>query len=580
MQLQDLPIPAVALKIAIDCNPLRITPDTFLIDAIALMSQERTRCGLGHSYSVQSHIESRESTHHFYHKSSNAIRKSEESATCVFVMQEEKLVGLLTQRDFIRFAAQRINLETVKAADVMTRHLITLNQSDIRDSLTILNLFREHCIHHLPILNNEGQLVGMVTSDSLINGLQDQLNQHRQTIASLHAEKIELWENRQTELEKQASDRTAELARLNAQLRQQIQEREGMETALQQEFDLLARIMETSPVGIVMVNPKGRIILASDQAQRVLGLTKEEIGKRAYKAAIEQISDQDGNVLLEDDLLFRQVMTTEQAVYDVRHAIKCPDGRRVLLSINGAPLFDLDDQLKGVVFAIEDVTEQVRAEEELRQTKNQLEVILEGTADGINVLDPTGRLIYVNEAAAKAAGYASAQVMLQEFDSNKVFDQFEIVDESGEAFPLDQLPGRLALQSVQHPATTVRFRIKATGQERWSSIKATPIFDSQGNVRFSVIVTHDITELKQAEEALRQSEERFRTVADFTYDWEYWIEPDGNFIYISPSCDRTTGYRVDEFLNNPSLLQSIIHPDDRTRFAQHRCEDRNTQKAS
>ena len=49
------------------------------------------------------------------------------------------------------------------------------------------------------------------------------------------------------------------------------------------------------------------------------------------------------------------------------------------------------------------------------------------------------------------------------------------------------------------------------------------------------------------DEALRASEERFRTVADFTYDWEYWIDPAGNYVYVSPSCERITGYRADEF---------------------------------
>ena len=74
---------------------------------------------------------------------------------------------------------------------------------------------------------------------------------------------------------------------------------------------------------------------------------------------------------------------------------------------------------------------------------------------------------------------------------------------------------------------------------------------------------------KEVEQRLRESEERFRTVADFTYDWEYWIGPDGNHIYVSPSCERITGYGVDEFLNNPALLEAITHPDDRPIISRH-----------
>jgi len=74
---------------------------------------------------------------------------------------------------------------------------------------------------------------------------------------------------------------------------------------------------------------------------------------------------------------------------------------------------------------------------------------------------------------------------------------------------------------------------------------------------------------KRVQEALRESEERFRTVADFTYDWEYWIDPAGNFVYVSPSCERSTGYRPDEFMGEPGLLLDIIHPHERAEVADH-----------
>jgi PAS domain S-box-containing protein len=75
------------------------------------------------------------------------------------------------------------------------------------------------------------------------------------------------------------------------------------------------------------------------------------------------------------------------------------------------------------------------------------------------------------------------------------------------------------------------------------------------------------------ESELRKSEERFRTVADFTYDWEYWLGPDGNYLYVSPSCERITGYRADEFHSDPRLLEMIIHPDDRALVGHHLREE-------
>jgi len=91
----------------------------------------------------------------------------------------------------------------------------------------------------------------------------------------------------------------------------------------------------------------------------------------------------------------------------------------------------------------------------------------------------------------------------------------------------------------------------------------------------------EVTERKQIEDKLRESEERFRTVADFTYDWEYWLDPKGKFIYISPSCERISGYRPDEYYENPNLIEEITHPDDRailTNHAHHR--DRETRAFS
>ncbi|MDD2310325.1 MAG: cache domain-containing protein [Desulfuromonadaceae bacterium] len=61
---------------------------------------------------------------------------------------------------------------------------------------------------------------------------------------------------------------------------------------------------------------------------------------------------------------------------------------------------------------------------------------------------------------------------------------------------------------------------------------------------------------------LRESEEAYRAVADFTYDWEYWVSPDGTLRYLSPSCERHTGYRREEFLRDAALLKRITHPDD------------------
>jgi len=74
----------------------------------------------------------------------------------------------------------------------------------------------------------------------------------------------------------------------------------------------------------------------------------------------------------------------------------------------------------------------------------------------------------------------------------------------------------------------------------------------------------------KAEQALQKSEEKYRTVADFTHDWEFWIGPDESFIYSSPSCEKVTGHSAAAFEQDPSLLKRIVHPDDVTLYSDHR----------
>ncbi len=75
--------------------------------------------------------------------------------------------------------------------------------------------------------------------------------------------------------------------------------------------------------------------------------------------------------------------------------------------------------------------------------------------------------------------------------------------------------------------------------------------------------------IKHKTESLLQSEEKYRTVADFAYDWETWIDPDGKYVYVSPACERISGYTAEEYINNPRLMFDITHPEDRDTVSEH-----------
>ncbi|MDD2540378.1 MAG: CHASE domain-containing protein [Desulfuromonadaceae bacterium] len=87
-----------------------------------------------------------------------------------------------------------------------------------------------------------------------------------------------------------------------------------------------------------------------------------------------------------------------------------------------------------------------------------------------------------------------------------------------------------------------------------------------------LLVTSRARAIKAAREMtveLRESEARYRFVADFAYNWEYWIAPDRSFRYVSPSCAQISGYTKDDFYRDPGLLVKIVHPDDVAHFNNH-----------
>lgn len=93
------------------------------------------------------------------------------------------------------------------------------------------------------------------------------------------------------------------------------------------------------------------------------------------------------------------------------------------------------------------------------------------------------------------------------------------------------------------------------------------------------LVAHSNNKQKQTELIIKESEQLFRTMADFTYDWEYWLGTDGEFIYTSPSCKRITGYPPEKFYAEPDTYLDIIHPDDREMMRKHLEEEMPSHQA-
>jgi PAS domain S-box-containing protein len=175
-------------------------------------------------------------------------------------------------------------------------------------------------------------------------------------------------------------------------------------------------------------------------------------------------------------------------------------GRRGALAVDNARLYNE---------AQKELAEREWAQAELRSSRDELKVILEGVADGVTAQDLTGRIIYANEAAARMIGYPSGQALV-EAPIDEVIERFEVLDEEGRPLPAERLPGRRVLRGEEGTEAVLRFRILATGEERWSIVRAAPVFDERRRIRMAVNIFRDITERMRTEETLREIREAER----------------------------------------------------------------------
>src|SRR5688500_3197547 len=139
-----------------------------------------------------------------------------------------------------------------------------------------------------------------------------------------------------------------------------------------------------------------------------------------------------------------------------------------------------------------------------RFTAPELLALLDAVADGIIAQDSNARLIYANPAAARFVGYNSPEEMVRAVPS-RVVDLYDLLDEYGRPLPVEELPGRRALAGEVESERMVRFRNKKSGEERWTMVRARPILDTQGSVRFVITISSDVTERMLQQKSLEEN---------------------------------------------------------------------------
>ena len=312
----------------------------------------------------------------------------------------------------------------------------------------------------------------------------------------------------------------------------QITERKQAQEALRKERDFIARIMETSPVCITMANREGQIIFANPGAEEVLGMTEDEITQLTYNAPDWHITDFDGRSIPDVQLPFRRVMEAGGPVYDVRQAIEWPNGQRVLLSVNAAPVFDGSDQADGVVFAIEDVTEQVQTASALRKNEEKYRSLVESTEDSIYLVDRDCRYLFMNQKHLSRFGFPANKVI------GSAYAEFHSKEETKEFTE--------KIKKVIKTGKSLSYEYRSERGGGYYIRTLSPVTEPDGRTTAVTVVSKDITEHKAGQEALKESEASYRELADSIADVFFAMDKELRYTYWNKASEDLTGIPAED----------------------------------
>ena len=218
---------------------------------------------------------------------------------------------------------------------------------------------------------------------------------------------------------------------------------------------------------------------------------------------------------------------------------------------------------KEIVAIVRNITPRKRVEIDLQNRENKIKSILQAAPIGIGVVS-NRIIIEVNQKFCEISGYSREELLGQ--NARMVYASDEAYEYVGkEKYRMINEKGTGSVETIFRRKDGEIINVLV------SSTRIDPT-DLSAGVTFTAL---DITERRKVEADLRQSERKFRLLADHTYDWEYWIDLDGNYVYLSPSCERITGYSPEEFISDPKLFYKIVKPNYTEKVHRHYTDKNN-----
>ncbi|MCD6361183.1 MAG: PAS domain S-box protein, partial [Armatimonadetes bacterium] len=268
---------------------------------------------------------------------------------------------------------------------------------------------------------------------------------------------------------------------------------------LQQARERAEQYLDVAGVMLLALDRDGTVALINRWGCEILGRPEEEILGRRWV-------DEFVPARLRDEVreFFNQIIAGEHGEMSVgENPVLCADGSERLISWRNAVLRDARGEITGTLSSGEDVTEHHRAEEELRRSEELFRTLVESMGDGLIMMDTEGRMTYANRATREILGYDDDNIA-----DIKVTD---FLDEENLAVFTEQWERRMRDRAT----STYELRVRAASSRMVPLlVTATPLLDAQGEVIGSLAVLKDITDHAQAVQALRESEQRYRALAD------------------------------------------------------------------
>ncbi|MBW1861359.1 MAG: PAS domain S-box protein [Deltaproteobacteria bacterium] len=334
-----------------------------------------------------------------------------------------------------------------------------------------------------------------------------------------------------------------ELEQRVKELEKEAFKRKRAEEALKESEERYRLHFENVSDVIFSIDPDLSVISVSPSIERISGYKHEELVGKKFQD-LNVIAPEYLEQALSDTM---RVFAGERIVSSVYEFI-AKDGTRKFGEISGAPLVR-GGEIVAMVSVARDITERRQAEKTLRESEETARTLLTATTDSAFLSDPDGIVIAANRLAAERLGKS-----IDEFIGKCAWDFFP--PETAKAL-------RAYVDEIIHSGKPVHYEDQREGLYYYNSIF--PVLGARGNVEKVAFFAHDITKIKQAEEALKESEERYRTLVENVPVAVYRATPGpkGKFLMANPIFLKLLGLGSEEELKKIIVADVYMNPEER-----------------